>query len=573
MASSRISTLDGQLRRAFNWLVATVIAVIASVVIVQQYREGLASAEQRATTAREELRKKGQTVTRTIVLASERAIGVMDYLFLTEIVDVTTQHDDQLLYVMFMDRDGRALVHSDKLIAGTVLDGPDDVSAGKLDAMTDREIVVKGKPAIEFIAPMVVAGQRWGTLRLALSLQPVLAQIQEIRGEAQSRLRQGIIAAVVIALVLLVVAMVIARHVAQRISQPLGFLLEGVNQLRRGVLDQTVRPNGAAEFRELAGAFNDMTASVRERDEALRTAVTTTEQALHRAQEANRLKSEFLANVSHELRTPLNAIVNIPKALARDFEEVNVLACASCKARFETDGSGGDAACPQCGGALEADLAVRFNGDTKEHHHFLGRVQKAGHHLLDVVNNILDFSKLEAGRMQLTLGPCTVDTIVGEVCATAEILAEQKHIELTHEASEKRLDLRADKVKLSQIVLNLVGNSIKFTPDGGHVSVRTSLEMSEGAPWARICVTDDGIGIPADKLEVVFESFQQVDGSHTRSHGGTGLGLAIVRQMVTMHGGRVWAESTLGRGSSFIVMLPMTETRESTDQQQQGAAQ
>jgi signal transduction histidine kinase/PAS domain-containing protein len=232
--------------------------------------------------------------------------------------------------------------------------------------------------------------------------------------------------------------------------------------------------------------------------------------------ELDKLKSSFLANMSHELRTPLNSILGFADVILEE---------------------------------LDGPLTENMNND-------LRLIQKNGQHLLHLINDVLDMSKIEAGRMNLSPETFTAFEVLEEVTSITSTLASEKNLALFIEPdSDQDVKIYADRTRLRQVMINLVNNSIKFT-ETGNIALRL-----DALPGARILITvkDTGIGIPADKLEPIFEEFTQVDASSTRKAGGTGLGLPISRKLVEMHGGRLWAESTgiPGEGSTFFVEMPV----------------
>jgi signal transduction histidine kinase/CheY-like chemotaxis protein/CHASE3 domain sensor protein len=233
--------------------------------------------------------------------------------------------------------------------------------------------------------------------------------------------------------------------------------------------------------------------------------------------EANRHKTIFLANMSHELRTPLNSILG--------FSEL-----------------------------LRDDDAGRFDATTG--HRFLEQIHASGQHLLDLINDILDLSKVEAGQMELHAERVDLAESVGNVLSTVEPLAKSKNITL-ETSSGHGLHLVADPIKLKQMLLNLVSNAIKFTPNGGHVEIQTRQIDS----WIEIAVTDTGIGIAGSDLERLFTEFQQLDAGHGRRQEGTGLGLALTRRFAELHGGEVRVESAPAKGSTFTLRLPVAASR------------
>ncbi|MFM8639559.1 MAG: ATP-binding protein [Planctomycetota bacterium] len=233
--------------------------------------------------------------------------------------------------------------------------------------------------------------------------------------------------------------------------------------------------------------------------------------------ESNRLKSEFLANVSHELRTPLNSIIGFADLL----EEI---------ARGEA------------------------NADPKRLR-YIGNIQRSGRALLDMINELLDMAKIEAGRMEVTVAPSSVKDLLEGLQAIMRPVAQQKRIELEVRVPDGLPRVETDAGKLQQILYNFLSNAIKFSPEDGVVIVTAEAVARDGGA-VRISVTDHGPGIPADMQDTIFEKFRQVDASHTRRAGGTGLGLAICRELADLLGASVGVVSASGRGSTFSVEVP-----------------
>ena len=226
---------------------------------------------------------------------------------------------------------------------------------------------------------------------------------------------------------------------------------------------------------------------------------------------ANRMKSQFLASMSHELRTPLNAILGFSGLLAE-----------------------------QRAGSLN-----------EKQTRYVNHIQSGGQHLLQLINDILDLSKIEAGRLELHLENFPLAEVMPEVLSVIQPLAAEKKIKLDS-AVEAGLRLHADRVRFKQILYNLLSNALKFTPEGGMVSIQSWPEEK----WVHLMVRDTGIGISAEEQERIFDEFRQV-GTTTRGvTEGTGLGLAITRKLVDRHGGKIWVESELGQGSRFHILLP-----------------
>jgi signal transduction histidine kinase len=235
----------------------------------------------------------------------------------------------------------------------------------------------------------------------------------------------------------------------------------------------------------------------------------------HELETASRHKSEFLANMSHELRTPLNAIIGLTELLCDN------------PARFGTEK------------ALEP----------------LRRVLHAGRHLLNLINDILDLSKIEAGKMDLTLESVGIGAIVEEVLGTARPLAEQNNNALELDCPDGIGSVHADTMRLRQILLNLLSNACKFTK-GGVVRLRIARAEESGQHWIDFAVSDTGIGMTEEQLGRLFQEFSQADASTTRQFGGSGLGLVISRRLCRLMGGDITVTSAPGEGSTFTVRLP-----------------
>ncbi|MDB5808816.1 MAG: His Kinase (phosphoacceptor) domain protein, partial [Betaproteobacteria bacterium] len=236
------------------------------------------------------------------------------------------------------------------------------------------------------------------------------------------------------------------------------------------------------------------------------------EQKSSQLETANRHKSEFLANMSHELRTPLNAVIGFSEVLQqRMFGEIN-------------------------------DKQLEY----------INYIHTSGSHLLSLINDILDLSKVEAGRMELDVTGFNLPLAIENSLALVRERATRHSIALESAVDTKLADIDADERKFKQVMLNLLSNAVKFTPEGGRITV--GARQVDGV--IEVSVTDTGVGIAAEDCEAVFEEFRQVGNDFKRKAEGTGLGLALARKFIELHGGRLWVTSEIGKGSTFAFTLP-----------------
>ena len=276
------------------------------------------------------------------------------------------------------------------------------------------------------------------------------------------------------------------------------------------------------ELGDVIGAFNDLLdhlaahlGEIRERETRLRQLVRDLAHARDQAQQASQAKSVFLANTSHELRTPLNAIIGYSEMLMED-----------------------------AGGPENAELASD-----------LEKIRGSAHHLLGLINEILDLSKIEAGKMEVLIEEFDVAASVRDVAATVEPIAERNGNAFDVECAGDAGTMRSDAAKFRQSLLNVLGNACKFTKDGS-IRLRVTREARDGADWIFLETTDTGIGISPRQMGNLFKDFMQADPATTRKYGGTGLGLAITRRFCQMLGGDVTVRSEQGKGSTFTIELP-----------------
>lgn len=286
----------------------------------------------------------------------------------------------------------------------------------------------------------------------------------------------------------------------------------GVNHVAEGDLDYRIPQFSKDELGKLAASFNDMAARLSQ-------AIEEEQRARENADQANAAKGLFLANMSHELRTPLNAIIGYSDMLSEEIKDNGKVP----------------------GKALAEDIS---------------KISIAGKHLSTLINNVLDLSKVESGKMQVNNEWFDASELIREVVSTIGTLAEQNNNTIELALLDLEPQLYADATKFRQLFFNLLSNACKFTANG-HITISDRLLHKDGREFVQFLVSDTGIGMTEDQCARVFDSFVQGDQSTTKRYGGTGLGLAISRQFCQLMGGDIWVQSKVGAGTTFHIDLPL----------------
>jgi len=356
------------------------------------------------------------------------------------------------------------------------------------------------------VATAQLADPDW-RLVVAAPVSEVNAQSSTVVGAIQDGTGSTLQSTILAMVAFFVLALFSIAAFSVRFTRPIAALVSGTQTVANGDLSITLPVTSNDELGRLADSFNQMT-------EQLRAQRATSEHARVMAEQANRAKSEFLANMSHELRTPLTAIIGYSDLLQYQLQESNTIRTAD-----------------------------------------IDSIRQAARHLLSLINDILDLSKIEAGKMDLDPDVFAVAPLVDEITSTIQPLVEQNNNTLTVRCEEGIGAMYADNTKIRQVLLNLLSNATKFTQQGT-ITLKVNRERVDDRDWICFKVADTGIGMSPNQVANLFQMFTQADASTTRRYGGTGLGLALSRRLCVLMGGDISVTSEQGIGSTFTMRIP-----------------
>ncbi len=439
--------------------------------------------------------------TSLIVLSSEEIKNPLYFIQLDKlnIIIGNIKKNPNVIAVYIMDPEGRIITDGtpeNKLYNQTLKD-----VIGERTEKSGELMVHIGKDVLHISAPVVVT-EKIGTIRIDFSLK-----------EMNDVLLNMIVLLGVIGTIVIILIAAINFSFSNSISKPITELRDVAGEIAKGNFNRKIKINSDDEIGELTIAFNKMAADLQE-SIAERRRTEEIRRENERLELAGKAKAEFLTTMSHELRTPMNSVIGFSELLKR-------------KAPGELN---------------------------EKQEHYIDNVLTSSRHLLRLIDDILEISKVEAGKIELLVEKISIDRIIDDSLILVEEKAASHNILIKKELDPGLDYIEADKQKIKQILFNLLSNAVKFSKNGGGtITIATKKEGN----MAKISVSDTGIGIKEQDMGRLFKEFEQLDSGISRKYGGTGLGLAITKKLVELHGGKICVESKYGEGTAFTFFLPV----------------
>ena len=535
------------IKRGIRWkllstMIGLIVGLLITITIVQtlsQNRILERELENRITLMRENLFVRGKTLSDHLARLTENGIASFNLSNVTEVLKKSVSEDKDLNYVILTDYDAKAYVHTLKPeLEQEILMNEEDWFAINQTNAVINEYKKNDNYFMEFIVPIDLSMAPWGVLRLGFSLDELHKEIKRSRTDILNQIKDTIVRSILTSVIFIFIGIVIVFMISTRFSKPLINLTGLARKLSKGDFSATdsIKITSADEIGVLGSAFVEMSRNIKESHIKLEEHSRSLEQkvedrtlrlrkALEALQEQDKVKSEFLSTVSHELRTPLALVLGFAKIIGKKLDD-------SIFPNIKVDDK-------------------KIHKTTKQVKDNINIILSEGKRLTDLIDNLLDISKIEAGEVEWKMEKVSVTDIVEQALNVASNLLVEKNLKLIKDVEDGISKIVCDKDRLIQVIINLIANAVKFTKEGSIICRARKADSK-----AIISIIDTGTGIKKDDQKKIFEKFKQVGDTLTDKPKGTGLGLQICKQIVEHHDGKIWVESELGKGSSFSFTIP-----------------
>jgi signal transduction histidine kinase len=539
-----------QIKRSIRWkLISTMIGLIVGLLMTLTFIQTFSQkrilereVESRITMMRGNLIERGKTFSDYLSRQTENGMASFNLSNVTEIINKSVNEDEYLAYVILVDHSSKAYIHTlNPELEQEILSSEEDWFAANQSKAIINEYVKNGEPFMEFIVPIIVGTNPWGVLRIGFSLNLLNKEITNSRIDILKQTKNMIIRSILTSLIFIFIGIVVVFMISTRLSKPLISLTESARELAKGNfgITENIKIKSEDEIGVLGSAFIEMSRDLKTSHEELENYSRTLKQkvedrtlelreANERLKEMDNMKTEFLSIVSHELRTPLALVLGFARLIKKRFEDV-------ISPHVKTEDSK----------VLRSIKQVKSN---------LGTIVSEGNRLTDLINDLLDITKIEAGKVEWETETLSIAEIIEQAASITSSSFEENGLELIKDVEDGMSEVVGDKNRIVQVMINLISNAVKFT-EKGSVTCRARRINNE----IMISVIDTGIGIEEVNQERIFEKFGQLRDTIADRPRGTGLGLPICKEIVEHHGGRIWVESEPGKGSTFLFTLPCSK--------------
>gem|GEM_PF-573394 len=545
------NSIRRQLLSTMVGLTVGLVVTLTAIELMLQQQSLETELSKRIDLMKANLVERGTAMSNLMLTQVENDVAAFNFSHITENLHNTIKESPLLAYGILMNSEGVAFVHTShpELQQETLQD------ASSRYALAQQVLTHREYPALnvtEFILPIHFGSKQWGVLRLGFTMEELQKEIARSQADIAATTSNMIASTATIALVFVLIGSGIVLVISTALSRPLVRLTGSVKELARGNFDlamqlldenavsKQARFKADGEIGELAHSFMEMANEIRQShyklaeynrnlEEKVKERTQELELANEKLKELDQMKTNFLSTVSHELRTPLTSVMGFARILQKKFESTLFPPLSQNEDKK----------------VQKAMRQVMENAQI---------IVDEGERLTTLINDVLDLAKMEAGRVDWNMRELRIEDIIDRAIAATSALVAHKPVQLRKNFAADLPPFEGDRDRLIQVVINLISNAVKFT-DQGDVTCRA---MANGNELV-VSVTDSGCGIKPEDQPLVFEKFKQVGDTLTDKPKGTGLGLPICKEIIEHHGGRLWLESELNVGSTFLFSLPLRQ--------------